>query len=153
MKQCSRASSACSPLCEGRWQISYERALPAAGWNLQTGSAFALPFPDNTFDLVINTYMLDLLPGADSPKVLREFHRVLRPSGRLVLVTFGLGEFWFNRFWFWLAKTFPALLTNWRPVRVDHLIEQIGMGIIHNESVSQNTFPSDITIAVKGETS
>ena len=78
---------------------------PAAAWNLQTGSALALPFPDNTFNLVFNTYMLDLLPEADFSKALGEFQRVLRPGGRLALVTFGFGELWFNRFWFWLAET------------------------------------------------
>lgn len=124
----------------------------ASAWSLQIGSAFSLPFPDNTFDLVFNTYMLDLLPEADFPKALGEFHRVLRPGGRLALVTFGFGEFWFNRFWFWLAKTFPALLTYCRPVRVENFIEQTGLRIIHGEFVSQNTFPSDIAIALKGET-
>ncbi len=121
----------------------------ATGWTLQSGSAYDLPYDDNTFDLVFNTYMLDLLPEEDFPKVVNEFQRVLRPGGRLVLVTFGFGKFRFNRFWYWVAKTFPALLTNCRPVQVNGVIESTGLRIVQTEPVSQNTFPSDITIAEK----
>ena len=120
-----------------------------ANWNLQIGTAFDLPFEDRSFDLIFNTFMLDLFPEEDFPKVIREFQRVLRPDGKLVLVTFGFGQFWFNRFWFWLAKTFPALLTNCRPVHVNHVIESFGLRIVQSKPVSQNTFPSDITIVVK----
>lgn len=123
----------------------------AANWTLQTGSAFNLPYEDDSFDLVFNTYMLDLLPEEEFPKALGEFQRVLRPGGRLVLVTFGFGQFRFKRFWYWLAKTFPALLTNCRPVHVNDVIEALGLRITHAEPVSQNTFPSDIAIAVKEE--
>jgi len=35
---------------------------------------------------------------------------------------------------------------------VENFIEQTGLRIIHGEFVSQNTFPSDIAIALKGET-
>ena len=122
---------------------------PTASWNVQIGSAFQLPFPDNAFDRVVNTFMLDLLPVEDIPKALREFQRVLRPGGRLVLVHFGFGERWYNRFWYWLAKHFPALLTNCRPVRPQQAVERAGLHIVHLETVSHNTFPSEVIIATK----
>ena len=125
---------------------------PVASWSLQTGSAFRLPYPDNSFDRVVNTFMLDLLPVEDIPKAVSEFHRVLRPGGRLVLVNFGFGERWYNGIWYWLAKYFPALLTNCRPVRPQQAVERAGLHIVHHETVSQNTFPSEVIIASKGKT-
>jgi ubiquinone/menaquinone biosynthesis C-methylase UbiE len=64
------------------------RRLAATGLRrveLHHADARALPFPDVSFDLLTNGYMLDLLPTADIATALREFRRVLRPGGRLVL--------------------------------------------------------------------
>jgi ubiquinone/menaquinone biosynthesis C-methylase UbiE len=76
--------------------------------------------------------MLDLLPEQDFPRVLSEFRRVLKPGGKMVLVSFGFGTHWFNRFWYWLAKVFPALLTNCRPVRMSQTVPLVGF---HNVQV------------------
>ena len=54
-------------------------------WELRIGDAYALDHPAASFDVVVNCFMFDLLPEADFGRVLGEFHRVLRPSGRLVL--------------------------------------------------------------------
>ena len=43
-----------------------------------------LPFPDNSFDAVISTQVLEYLPDVDA--ALAEVHRVLRPAGRVVVV-------------------------------------------------------------------
>lgn len=45
-----------------------------------------LSFPDETFDLVYNAYIFDLMDAEDFPVILSEFWRVLKPGGRLVLV-------------------------------------------------------------------
>lgn len=124
--------------------------IPTGSWNLSTGSAFDLPFPDGSFDRLFNTYMLDLLPEEDFPRALNEFQRVLRPGGRLILVTFGFGEHAYNRLWLWLARHAPALLTNCRPVRPQEAVRSAGLEIVHTEAISQNTFPSEVLVAVKG---
>lgn len=50
------------------------------------GDARALPFPDQSFDVVAIAFGLRNVPEA--PAALREFHRVLRPGGRLVVLEF-----------------------------------------------------------------
>ncbi len=50
------------------------------------GNARDLPFPDETFDVVYNGYMFDLIPLDGFAPILREFARVLKPEGKLVLV-------------------------------------------------------------------
>ncbi len=55
-------------------------------------SGYALPFPDRTFDLVL---CLDYLEHIDNDDVaLEEMARVLRPNGRLILVTPHTGPFY-----------------------------------------------------------
>jgi demethylmenaquinone methyltransferase/2-methoxy-6-polyprenyl-1,4-benzoquinol methylase len=49
------------------------------------GDATALPFPENTFDCLINGFaMRNMLPAADG--VLSEMWRVLRPQGRVIIL-------------------------------------------------------------------
>jgi demethylmenaquinone methyltransferase/2-methoxy-6-polyprenyl-1,4-benzoquinol methylase len=45
-----------------------------------------LPFPDQTFDLVYNGYMFDLIPLSGFMPILKEMARILKPGGKLVLV-------------------------------------------------------------------
>jgi ubiquinone/menaquinone biosynthesis C-methylase UbiE len=66
---------------------------------LRRGDARRLPFEDESFDLVVNGYMLDLLPRDEIPRVLAEFRRVLRPGGRLVLSNMTRGERRAHRIW------------------------------------------------------
>jgi ubiquinone/menaquinone biosynthesis C-methylase UbiE len=54
--------------------------------HFKQGNARELPFPDETFDVVYNGYMFDLIPLAGFAPILQEFARVLKPGGKLVLV-------------------------------------------------------------------
>ena len=49
------------------------------------GDLGRLPFPSNYFDLVISRSVVEHLD--DPPKVFREFSRVLRPDGKIVIIT------------------------------------------------------------------
>ncbi len=40
-----------------------------------------IPFPDETFDVVYHSHLLEHLPRSQAPAFLRECHRVLRPGG------------------------------------------------------------------------
>lgn len=51
---------------------------------LVQGSAFELPFPNNSFDIIINEAMLTMLVGDQKDKALSEYSRVLKPGGRLL---------------------------------------------------------------------
>jgi ubiquinone/menaquinone biosynthesis C-methylase UbiE len=45
------------------------------------GEAERLPFPDESFDVVISNGVIDLIPDKDA--VFSELHRVLVPGGRM----------------------------------------------------------------------
>lgn len=66
--------------------------LSAAGLGIARGRglvscalAETLPFPDGSFDAVVGQHLIEHLPDAAS--ALTEWRRVLRPGGRVVLVT------------------------------------------------------------------
>lgn len=55
--------------------------------NLQFGLAAAndLPFPDNSLDTILSSFLFDRLPHPE--KALEEWKRILRPGGRLLLAS------------------------------------------------------------------
>lgn len=55
---------------------------------LVQADARCLPFATDSFDILWSSYFLDLVPTEELTVVLKEFHGVLRPGGRLLLVEF-----------------------------------------------------------------
>jgi ubiquinone/menaquinone biosynthesis C-methylase UbiE len=55
----------------------------------EVGVIEALPYPDNHFDVVLNSLMLHHLPDQLKRRGLGEVRRVLKPGGRMVAVDFG----------------------------------------------------------------
>lgn len=120
-----------------------------SNYHLQQGSAYQLPYPDQQFDVILNNFMLDLLPETDFPRVLSEFYRVLKPGGRAVFATFAFPHKWYHKIWQFTAKHFPALLTGCRPVSIAPYLKAAGFKQTSSEFISQNTFPSEILRAEK----
>lgn len=113
-------------------------------YELKEGDALHLDFEDNYFDCVINNFMVDLMPENTFDTIASEFYRVLKPDGIAVTSTFAFGEKRINRFWYWLAKKAPGLLTGCRPVSFEKNLLRAGFFIENKIAISQNTFPSEI---------
>jgi ubiquinone/menaquinone biosynthesis C-methylase UbiE len=132
-------------LTEAMLERARRRAAKVGGaFELRRGDAHRLEFPDATFDLVLNSYMFDLLPEADFLPVLREFRRVLRPGGRLVLVNMAVGERWHQRLYEALYRLRPSLMGGCRGVALEPCVREAGFTGVHRESVSQLGFPSEV---------
>lgn len=123
--------------------------LSNKSFELQEGNALSLNFPDNSFDVLINNYMVDLLPVEYFDKIAAEFYRVLKPNGIIVISTFSFGTKKVHKFWYWIAKRFPKLLTGCRPIRFKQNLMNAGFEIENDIEVSQNTFPSQLIKARK----
>ena len=118
-------------------------------WKLVLGDAYALPWPADRFDVVMNNYMFDLLPEADFDRVLSEFKRVLKPGGRLAMVNMTCPETRTQTVWSWVYRVSPGLLGGCRGVRLLPWLERAGFTDIRRQFVSQCTFPSEVVVAEK----
>lgn len=89
--------------------------------NLHFGLAKAseLPFDDNSQDLVINSFVFDRL--ADPIKSIHEFLRILKGSGKLIMVT----PLNFNHANSW-DRLYPSF-------KILALLKEVGFTIIHSE--------------------
>jgi ubiquinone/menaquinone biosynthesis C-methylase UbiE len=117
-------------------------------YSLSLGDAYDLQYPDQQFDLLVNNYMFDLLPEEDFMTVLKEFNRVLKPGGRLVVTNMTTGMHFYQRFWEAVYHLNPKWLGGCRGVLLSAALQTTGFDHIHRETVSQLGFPSEIIIAI-----
>ena len=118
-------------------------------YNLQQGDVFNLDLEKESFDKLVNNFMIDLLPEEMFDDILKVFYDLLKPNGIAVISTFSFGKKKINNFWVWTAKHFPKLLTNCRPVNIKDNLEKAGFKILEEIEISQNTFPSKVYKARK----
>ncbi len=108
-----------------------------------------LPFEDEAFDVVMNQYLLDILPVEDFIPILLEFKRVLKGGGRIVLVNMTKGERWLNQIYEGIYRLKPPLLAGCRGVMAQPFLKKIGFDQFQREFVSQLGFPSEVVRGMK----
>lgn len=118
-------------------------------YRLRVGTAYALDYPAASFDLIWCSYMFDMLPVADFTPVLKEFRRVLRPGGRLVMVNETVGRRWYNRIWNQIYRVYPPLMGGCRGIRIEPFLQRAGFTRRRRFYVSQWTFPSEVVYGEK----
>ena len=121
--------------------------LRVDNYQISVGDAYNLEFSDHQFDLLMNNYMFDLLPEKDFIPVLKEFKRVLKPYGRIVIVNMTQGEHFYQRFWEAIYRINPRWLGGCRGVLLSQAMEMAGFTKITRETVSQIGFASEIISA------
>jgi len=118
-------------------------------YRLRQGDAYHLDFEDDSFDLLVNNYMFDLLPESDFQAVLKEFQRVLKPGGRLVLANMTKPERWVHGFWEVIYRLNPAWMGGCRGVLLLDEMHAVGFQRTQREYLSQLGFPSEIVVGYK----
>jgi len=115
--------------------------------HLTLGDARRLPYRKELFDVVFNSYMLDLIRTPEIPLVLAEFKRVLKPGGRLVVVSLSKGTSWHSnmKLYEWIYQLCPTLLGGCRPIFSQPFMEELGFQNINREFVLVGrVIPSEI---------
>lgn len=88
-----RASFVGIDLEEAHLQRARERAAEFGGRvRFETGDAMALSYDDSSFNLAVCRHVIQAVP--DPAVVLAEIHRVLKPGGRMHLISEDYGMLW-----------------------------------------------------------
>lgn len=121
-------------------------------YELRQGDCRLLPWPDNSFDLLYNGYMMDLMPNVDMGGVLAEFYRVLKPGGQLILLNMSVRDGSLG-LWERLYLTLPDfmvhyLMGNCRPVRMEGCVVEACFTEVNREYLG-GRHPSEIITAIK----
>ncbi len=115
-------------------KISRKRLKKAGLMNrveLYEGDARSMPYEDSKFDAVYMASTLELFDTPDIPRVLGEIRRVLKPSGRLCVVSLtkkDKEDSLFIRFYEWLHQKFPKYFSC-RPIYVAEAVKDAGYKI------------------------
>ena len=125
------------------------RTLGNANYSLAAGTAFDLDVEDESIDLLMNSYMFDLIAFDDMDTVIGEFRRVLKKDGRLVLVNMTVSEGLGGRLYEAIYRISPASMGGCRGVRMTEKLQQFGFRVEARETVRQMLFPSEVILARK----
>lgn len=112
-----------------------------------------MPFAGQRFDRILAAYVLDIIPGQQMETVLAEFWRLLRPGGRLVLLSLTRGVSAASkvvvRIWEAVYQITPVVCAGCRPLDLARLLKKWPYGTIKSEIVVQYAIPSEILVAEK----
>jgi ubiquinone/menaquinone biosynthesis C-methylase UbiE len=135
-------------LSEGMLRVAGRRLARsglAGRVELRRGDAAGLPYPASTFDAVFLSFTLELFDTPEIPIVLRESRRVLRDSGRLVVVAMSkdagspLARL-AVRLYEWAHDRFPAA-ADCRPIFPARAVSEAGFEVRRQRTLSMWGLP------------
>ena len=125
------------------------KTISYANYSLNVGTTFQLKMVDESIDVLMNNYMFDLIPFEDMDRVLKEFRRVLKREGRLVLVNMTEGEGFGSKLYDVVYNLSPKTMGGCRGVKLSRRLEQHGFRVETREYFQQMLFPSEVILAYK----
>lgn len=109
--------------------------------------------PEESFDRFVSNYVLDLLPPDDIGEALREAHRLVRPKGRLCVMSLTRGQTWPSRLltgaWDRLHRLRPGWVGGCRPVELLEFVRGDLWWIDYQNVVTAFGISSEVVIAMK----
>ena len=117
---------------------------------LYRGDAAKLPFDDETFDAVFVSFTLELFDSPEISEVLGEVRRVLKPGGRLGVVSLSKTNMDSPpvRIYEWIHSKWPQYV-DCRPIYLDESVQKAGYNMIMRETARLLLLPIEIVVAIK----
>ena len=143
-------------LSEGMRQVAQQK-LNQAGLtdrvHLRVGDARALPYAEGQFDAVFASFTLELFEPLEIPVVLQEIRRVLKPGGRLCVVTMAKRERTnlITRLYQWAHRQFPVAI-DCRPIDAAAALREQGFAVEMVRALSLFGLPVDVVVGRKSDT-
>ena len=136
-------------ISQGMLQKAQKRlgGLTNARYELKIGNAFNLEEENEQFDLIMNSYMFDLISYAEMDAVIKEFKRVLKPGGKLVLVNMTEGEKFGSRIYSLIYRISPKAFGGCRGVMLAEKLQEHGFDVKLREYHQQLLFPSEVILS------
>jgi demethylmenaquinone methyltransferase/2-methoxy-6-polyprenyl-1,4-benzoquinol methylase len=128
-------------------------AAPKTPVDLRVGDARSLPFGDGEFDAVYTSFTLELFPAGDIPVVLAEARRVLRPGGRIGVVSMatvrpGHNTSVLERTYVWMHRHFPHIV-DCRPIDTEGVVSAAGFRVTTVQDREIWTMPVRVVVGVR----
>lgn len=139
LKRCVGIEPAKAMLGRARRRLASQRIERTS---LCRADARQMPFLPQFFDAIVNCYMLDLLSASDIQEVLKEFKRILKPAGRLVLLGMARPSWLIQGIWMSVYTLSPTLVGGCRPVSLSAYLATGGWRTERDEQISQIGFRS-----------
>lgn len=119
---------------------------------LEIGDGADLPFGKGVFDGVFLSFVLELFDTPEIPEVLAECARVLRPDGRISVVSLAKPEDpahpgMMTRLYEWAHKKAPGLI-DCRPIFVEAALEEAGFEVTRQKRSSMWGIPVTAALGV-----
>jgi ubiquinone/menaquinone biosynthesis C-methylase UbiE len=140
-----------SPAMVRRAATRLRRAGLAERTDLAVADACAIPFAEASFDAVFMSFTLELFDTPEIPLVLAECGRVLRPGGRIGVVSLSRAApvRWPTRLYERLHDRFPATL-DCRPIHARLALEAAGFEEARSELLPLWGLRAEAVVAVRG---
>jgi len=118
--------------------------------SLIRNNSLPMPFSQGVMDGIFSSFTLELFDTPQIPEVLKEFKRVLKPGGRLVVVSLSKDQPlpWMGRLYEYLHTNYPRML-DCRPIPVKSIISEGGFETIQAQEFSMWGIPVSIVKAFK----
>ena len=137
-------------------RLRLERELPVGvdRVGLRVERVPPLPWADATFHAVTLSFTLELFPDDEMRELLAEIRRVLRPEGRLGVVSMavpgpGERESLVERTYVWMHRHFPHIV-DCRPIEAEQVVEEAGFEVVATERDTIWTMPVAILVGRPG---